>query len=402
MSLTPGPQEGPLGYTHGIKRLADKKYRIVYDVPPSGDSPRKQKRETLVGVTKKEAEATRAKRIEEVTNGQYVKDDDMNLSELFERFMAQKRSAGLESTTLARYQNLFDCHLIPAFGKKKVKELRQSHLVNQYVQWLENGSNEQTISARTIRHAHETLRNALNYAVRMEYVTRNVAALVSRDDLPKVVNPKPKALTKDELGKLLTEANTPTSRSKKRGYLSSQPWFYPAVFFAAYTGCRRGEILALRWHDVNFEEGTVTISRSLTERLEFKAPKNDKSKTLTMPESLVAVLKTHRAAQAEGRLFLGPAYKDQGLVFAHADGLPVDPWNFGRAVRDLMGRSGITGTLHSLRDTHASLLAKAGVPIEVVSKRLGHSSIGVTCERYLDVYTDRDAAAATAFDRLVS
>ena len=69
----------------------------------------------------------------------------------------------------------------------------------------------------------------------------------------------------------------------------------------------------------------MTISRSLTERLEFKAPKNDKTRTLTMPDSLAAVFKTHRAAQAEGRLFLGHAYKDQGLVFAHADGSPEIP-----------------------------------------------------------------------------
>jgi integrase len=402
MSAAPGPKEGPLRYTHGVKRLADKKYRIVYDVPPSAGRARKQKRETLVGVTRKEAEATRAKRIEEVATGRYVKDDDMILSDLFERFMAQKRSARLESTTLVRYQNLFDCHLAPAFGKMKIKELKQSHLVKQYHQWPPGGSNERSVSARTIRHAHETLRNALNYAVRMEYVTRNVAALVSSDDLPKAVQPKPKALTKAELTKLLAEAKNPTSRAKKRGYLSSQPWFYPAVFFAAYTGCRRGEVMALRWQDVNFEEGTVTISRSVTERLEFKATKNDKAETIAMPEALATVLKAHRAAQVEERLFLGPAYKDSDLVFARADGSAINPWNFGRAVRDLIRRSGVTPiTLHGLRDTHASLLAKAGVPLEVVSKRLRHSNIAVTCSRYLDVYSDRDAAAATAFERLV-
>lgn len=402
MTLAPGPKEGPLRYIHGVKRLADKKYRIVYDVPPSGGRPRHQKRKTLVGVTRKEAEATRAKRIEEVAIGQYAKDDDMILSELFERFMSQKRSTGLESTTLARYQNLFDCHLVPAFGKKKVKELRQSHLVNQYVEWSKKGGNGRSISARTIHHAHETLRNTLNYAVRMEYVTRNVASLVSSNDLPKAVKPKPKALTSLELARLLTEAENPTSRSKKRGTLSSQPWFYPAVFFAAYTGCRRGEILALHWQDVNFEDSAVTISLSLTERMEFKAPKNDKVETIAMPDALVAVLRAHRAVQAEERLFLGPAYNDQGLVFAHADGSAIRPWNFGRAVRDLVRRSQVTSiTLHGLRDTHASLLAKEGVPIEVVSKRLRHSSIAVTCERYLDVYTDRDAAAAAAFERVM-
>jgi integrase len=237
----------------------------------------------------------------------------------------------------------------------------------------------------------------------MEYVSRNVASLVSGDDLPKAIKPKPKALSETELSKLLAEAKNPTSRSKKRGYLSSQPWFYPAVFFAAYTGCRRGEILAVRWSDVDFEGKTVTMARSLTESMTFKTPKNDKTRTIAMPEALAAVLKTHHAAQAEERLFLGPAYKDQGLVFAHADGSPIDPWNFGSAVRDCIARSGVASiTLHGLRDTHASLLAKAGVPLEVVSKRLGHSNIAITAERYLDVYSDRDVAAAIAFDRLVS
>jgi len=121
-----------------------------------------------------------------------------------------------------------------------------------------------------------------------------------------------------------------------------------------------------------------------------------------MPEALAAILKSHRAAQAEERLFLGPAYQDQDLVFAHADGSAIDPWNFGSAVRDLILRAGVTPiTLHGLRDTHASLCAKAGVPLEVVSNRLGHASIGVTASRYLHVYSDRDAEAAIAFDRLV-
>ena len=134
----------------------------------------------------------------------------MNLSELFERFMAQKKAAGLETTTLARYQNLFDCHLIPALGKKKIKELKQGYLVSQYAQWLKGSETKRALSARTVRHVHETLRNALGYAVRMEYVHRNVAALISSNDLPKAVKPKPKGLTETELTKLPTEAKCPS------------------------------------------------------------------------------------------------------------------------------------------------------------------------------------------------
>ena len=156
-----------------------------------------------------------------------------------------------------------------------------------------------------MRHVHELLRNILRWGVRKELLTRNVAALIEDDDLPKAVKPKPVALTEIELRRLLNEAKNPTSRSKKRGTLSSQPWFYPAVAFAAYTGARRGEVLALRWSDVNFELRSVTIARSITERMEFKSTKNDKSRTISMPSPLCAILKTHGAEQAKEKLFLG-------------------------------------------------------------------------------------------------
>jgi integrase len=307
-----------------------------------------------------------------------------------------------ESTTLVRYHSLVSLYLKPRFGSMRAGALKPFHLTSTYCEWMETGRDGRAVSARTVRHIHELLRNILNWGVRSERLTRNVAALVSDDDLPKVFKPKPLALTEEEVRTLLEEAKTPTSRAKKRGTLSSQPWFYPAVAFSAYTGARRGEVLALRWSDVNFELRSVTIARSITERMEFKAPKNDRSRTISMPETLSAILKSHRAEQAKERLLMGAAYKSEDLVFAHAGGSPVDPWNFGRAVLDCIKRAGVTPiTLHGLRDTHASLCAQAGVPIEVVSQRLGHASIGLTVERYLHVYKGRDADAADAFGRLV-
>ncbi|HXB82917.1 MAG TPA: site-specific integrase [Candidatus Acidoferrum sp.] len=210
------------------------------------------------------------------------------------------------------------------------------------------------------------------------------------------------ALTEDELRKLLLEAKTPTSRSKKRGYISAQPWFYPAVAFAAYTGARRGEVLALRWSEVNLKEKLITIARSLTERMEFKAPKNDRTRIVEIEDDLCEILRAHGAEQAKEKDALGPAYRDEGLVFARADGSPVDPWNFGRPVLDCIKRAKVTPiTLHGLRDTNASLLSQAGVPIEVISKRLGHANVQVTAERYLYVYSERGREAARAFENLV-
>ena len=122
---------------------------------------------------------------------------------------------------------------------------------------------------------------------------------------------------------MLAEAKKPTSRAKKRGTLSAQPWFYPSVAFAAYTGARR-EVLALRWSDVALDNKTVTIARSLTERMTLKRPKNDNVRMITISETLCEILRSHRVAQAEERLFLGPAYRDEGLVFTHADGSPIE------------------------------------------------------------------------------
>jgi integrase len=392
-----------MGY---LKRFNDRTYRIQYDeVPVNGR--RRLKRETLKDVTKKEAVAILAKREAEVLakrkvieSGETVKDEVM-LDELFEGFMTAKRT-NKESTTLERYDSLVSLYLKPRFGSLKAGELKPLHLTNAYSDWVKNGRDGRKVSGRTVRHVHELLRNILRWGVRKELLTRNVAALIEDDDLPKTIRPKPVALTEVELRKLLDEAKNPSSRSRKRGYLSAQPWFHPAVTFAAHTGARRGEVLALRWSDVNFDLRSVTIARSITERMEVKAPKNDKTRTISMPQPLVAILEAHRMAQKKEKAALGAVYRDEDLVFARADGSAVDPWNFGRAVLDCIKRAKVTPiTLHGLRDTHASLCAQAGVPIEVVSQRLGHASIGVTVERYLHVYRSRDAEAAEAFGQLV-
>jgi integrase len=176
----------------------------------------------------------------------------------------------------------------------KASQLKPRHLMAAYSERLKSGPKGRIVSAKTVRHAHELLRNILNRGVRHEALSRNNAALVGDDDLPKAVKAKPLALTEGEVRKLLTEAKTPTSRATKRGYLSSQPWFHPAVAFSVYTGARRGEVLALRWSDVSFEKKSVTIARSLTESMAFKAPKRDRTRTLAMSDDLCGILMRSR------------------------------------------------------------------------------------------------------------
>jgi integrase len=215
---------------------------------------RKQKTETLYDVTKQEAEAILAKRIETAKKG----------------------------------------------------ECRKAHLVEAYDKW--QGREGRKPSGRTIKHAHDLVRATLNWAVSLDYVSTNVATKIKSEDLPKAPKPENTVLDESGLRRLLAEAKTRTKRAKSRETLSSQPWIYPAVVFAAHTGARRGEVLGLRWSDLDLDGARATICQSLAQPrsgLVFKEPKNGKARTISLSANLVAILRSHRAAQAKEKLFFG-------------------------------------------------------------------------------------------------
>ena len=208
----------------------------MYDLPLK-DGKRRQKTETLENVTEKQAKALLAKREETVANGEYVQ-DSITIAELLSKFLDQKRDrvklGEFSPNTLDRYEQLFENYLRPAFGDFSVKELRRIHLSGTYQQWCNEGPHGRKVSARTILHAHDLLRAALHWGRRRELVTRNVAALLTRDELPKAITPEPKPLDEDELRLLLDAAQHPTKSALTQRAPSLQPWFYPAVAFAAY------------------------------------------------------------------------------------------------------------------------------------------------------------------------
>jgi integrase len=386
-----------------VKRLRDKVYRIIYDIP-STIGKRKQKRETLYNVTKSEAEETLAKRKEKAKHRHGLRNPDITVAELFGEFFEVKHRT-LSASGFERYEGMFRTYITPAMGNIKVSDLRPAHLIDAYAKWSAKGVSGRPLSGRTVHHLHDLIRCTLNFGVRREWVARNVAACLETEDIPKAAKPDPIALNEVEVAALLKAARNPSPRAKRSGGPSAEPWFYAAVAFAVYTGARRGEILSLRWSDVDLELNTIIIRRSLTRThthgLFFKEPKNGKVRTITMPCTLAGILKHHRETQDRERTLIGTGYNDGDLVFARPNGSLVNPRSFGDRVIELAVRAKVTPiTAHCLRDTHASLLAKKGVPIEVVSKRLGHADMRITAERYLHVYRESDAAAARALDTI--
>jgi integrase len=323
------------------------------------------------------------------------------MNDLFDRFMQAKENR-LAATTLQRYEGLLRLYLRPAFGAKRVANVKAVDILAAYAEW-----SKRSISARTVRHAAELLRNVFRRATKWEIILRSPGASLDADDLPKVLKPESTVLTELEVHQLLQEARSPTHRCTARHYLTACSTFYPAVAFALYTGARLGEIMAMRWQDVEVRQRVVTISRSLSDTKRagtiYKRPKNDRVRTVCVSEALLTILQSHKAVQAAEKIAIGPAYHDEDLIFAKPDGTSIPPWLFSSAFRNFMKRSGVRRIrFHDLRDTHASLLAKAGVPIEVISKRLGHSGISITYDRYITVYRDRDAEAAEAFTKIVA
>lgn len=237
--------------------------------------------------------------------------------------------------------------------------------------------------------------------MKWKMVVRNVADAV---DPPRSERHEMKTLTELELLRVFDALENPPKRVTEQGGLSSEESFRAAVWFAAYTGCRRGECLALRWDDVDLKVGTVSIRRAVQEskgRIYYKSPKNGKSRALQLSRSIIQVLQSHKVRQAAEQL-AAEKYGDERFVFARPDGSVIRPQTFSQAFKALIDRAKVpTVRLHDLRHTHATLLLKGGVHPKIASSRLGHSNVGITLDLYSRVLPGMDRDAAQQFDALV-
>lgn len=179
---------------------------------------------------------------------------------------------------------------------------------------------------------------------------------------------------------------------------------WAAILIAIYMGMRRGEILALRWQDVDLEGGYITVCRALeytkARGLVFKEPKTRRGwRRLSMPAALVEALIEHRARQDQYREKLGGAYQENDLVVCVEDGTVWKPPAFDSSYRQLLKRRKLTGpTFHALRHSHTSHLLRNGVDPKVISERLGHSKVSFTLDRYAHLLPGMQEEAASKID----
>ena len=316
------------------------------------------------------------------------------LSMLLEEFFTQHVDKKLAPKTIERYHEQAKC-LNPELLAMPLADITPLHLNREWNRLLQSGGHTRRnktprpLSAKTVRNIAGVVSSAFIRAVKWGLVTANP---VTNSEPPVPKKHHGMALLPTEQMLLIESA--------------SGPWCLPMFLeLSAATGARRGEVLALRWSDIDGCD--VVISRSLTQTrqtLEFKCTKTDRPRHVNLPQSVVISLEAHRKRQDQFRRQFGPDYRaDLDLIFANPDGTPLKPDSVSASVSLLCRRLGLPKgvSLHTLRHSHGSVLLADGVDLATVSERLGHSSVRVTADIYSHALRGRDQEAAQRWDKFM-
>lgn len=340
-------------------------WRAVVDVP-SANGKRRQKTKTFR--KKADAEAWMVAMLGNASRGIGAQSDERLADYLTQRWLPYHRDHVKPSTWRIHESN---CRrrIIPALGAIRLSSLTPS-LVQDFYKSIDQ------YAVNTVRSAGMTLNTALNQAVRWELLYRNPAKGAR---LP----PPPK------------RAPTVWSAEQVRTFLDQEkdPAWHCLFTVILATGVRLSEALGLTWPDVDFEHGTIQIARGVNRGV-VSAPKTAASaRIIAIPESVLTLLRQQHARSSHRRVHVGgetyvPVFPGRMGGFLSADQVQ---WRFGRSC--VKAKLPVI-RVHDLRHTNATLALEAGVPLKVISERLGHSNIGITSDVYAHVTKNLDQGAA--------
>lgn len=354
--------------------IAKKKnrYYIVVDIGTGYE--RKQK--WLSGFdTKKQAEKELPKILNELNSGTYIEPSKQLYSEFIDAWIKNKKSK-LSANAFSNYEMNIRVHIKPALGRFKLPKLNSLAIDNFYTALEEKG-----LSSATIRKIHTIVRSSLEYAKDYQFISRNPAAVVK----PPTVKHKEIKIWEEKDMVYFLEA-------------IKDEYDYIIYHLALYTGMRKGEILGLKWSDVDYDNKKLRIRRSYS-KTGFSKGKTDSSRRVIDidDETIKELKKRHKVVKAN-KMECGPDYDNQDLVNCRADGSPVDVRNVNRRFTKLSKRYGLDDIrFHDLRHTHATLMLGMGIPVKIVSERLGHHKVEITLNTYAHLLPSMQIEAVKIF-----
>lgn len=345
----------------------------------------KRKRKQFYGRTRREVAEKLTKAQHDVQSGLVLVTERQTVEQFLTRWLEDSVKPTVRPKTYHSYAQMTRLHIIPSLGRVDLTKLTPQ----QVQAWL-NRKMSTGLAPRTVSYMRSILRQALEQACRWGLVARNVAKLV---DPPTVPQQEMKFLTPPQARQLMAAARETR---------------FEALIDIALLGLRQGEILGLRWRDVDLEGGTLQVRHQL-QRIEGQyrllEPKSQKGRrTVSLPLFAITGLRAHRTRQLQDRLLAGADWRgeDWDLVFCTTRGTPIESTNLLRDFKKLLKRANLPDMrFHDLRHSAATLLLVKGVAERVVMEILGHSQLSQTM-RYSHVIPQMQQEAARKLDELLT
>ena len=334
--------------------------------------------------TQSEARAWLRKTLNQVDSGITFLGAQMELGKYLEQWLITVKTS-VRPKTYDQYKQIVTNHIVPILGRIKLKDVRPDHVQSLYNTKLKSGT-----SNRTVRMIHAVLHVALNQALQMGIISRNPSDAVIK---PKLIKKEMKTLTDTQVQTLL---------------LAVHGTRYEALYLLAVTtGLREGELLGLKWSDLDWITRNLSIQRQLQrlsgQGMVFSEPKSASGRrVIALGSATIEKLREHYKRQQWERLAAGDHWVEYDLIFPTTIGSPSDWRNLVRSFKDVLRTSNLPNIrFHDLRHTAATLMLQQGIHPKVVQERLGHSQISLTLDTYSHVLPNMQEEAAEKIDELI-
>lgn len=373
-------------------------YRVTATV--GRDSSGKLIRKEFYGRTKKEAENKRDEYLNGIKNGLNVDHKDATLGPLMKTWLFEvvRVSNKIKPSTFQRYEGIYRNYIEnSAIYGLKLSTLKTIHLQRYYNKLYENGK-----TSSQIKNLNKLLKKFFFYAIDEGYILKNPCSSKS------LVIPG-EVKQEETIIEVFTDEEIEAIKRALEGHRLKT-----LILLALGTGLRQGELLGLKWSNVDLENKEIRVEQAIkavtiinadgTRKYEIReqALKTKNSvRIVPIPSNLITLLKKHKAAQKEEKLKAGPLYNDNDFVFATETGSPIDARNLLRAYKKILEKAGVPyRKFHALRHTYATKLFERGVPIKTVQMLLGHSDISVTANIYTHVMPEKKIDAVEKINDL--
>jgi integrase len=366
----------------GISRRKDGLYMARYTVKTAAGT----KRKALYGKTRQEVAEKLTRAMAGQDDGLFFDADNLKVGQYLERWLMDSVLDTVRPTTYERYEQIVRIHIRPALGGVKLKNLTPVHVRGLYREKLQAG-----LSPRTVQYIHVTLHKALKQAVQDVLIPRNATEAVKA---PQVRRQEIRPLSAEQVKVFLETACGDRLE---------------ALFvLAIHTGLRQGELLGLKWEDVDLESGTLRVRRTLATTKGgpmLTVPKTKGSRrSVKVTQGALDALRSHLKRQLQEIDRARSLWRENGLVFASETGEPVNRHHLtSRRFKALLTRAQLPEIrFHDLRHTCATLLLTKNVNPKIVSEMLGHASIAITLDTYSHVLPNMRDQAAQAMEEALS